>query len=267
MLGKLMKYELGAAGRLLIPFWLGLLAMGIFTNIMMRLSNATNAVWINALTAMFIFLFFICCMVVGVMAIVAIVMRFRQSMLSQEGYLTHTLPVSVHQLVWSRMLVATLYLLATTLVIFVSILAAVFKVELVSDMLDMFQMLFQEIWEAFQMHGVAFILEFLALIVASGLTTCLVFYTALSIGHSFANHKMLLSVVFYFVIQTVVQIISTVELVFISYSASTPQIFSDLSPTQSVHTLLLTLIIHCVIYGAIFYLLTTQMLKRRLNLA
>ena len=45
-----------------------------------------------------------------------------------------------------------------------------------------------------------------AALLVSLLVTCLLFYAPMSIGYSFANHKGLLSVVFYFVIQAVQQI-------------------------------------------------------------
>ena len=55
-------------------------------------------------------------------------------------------------------------------------------------------------------NGIAIALETFAMLFVSLLVTCLLFYAPMSIGYSFANHKGLLSVVFYFVIQAVQQI-------------------------------------------------------------
>ena len=71
---------------------------------------------------------------------------------------------------------------------------------------------FQEIadqWNAYYVgNGVAFLVECLLLFLVFCVVACLEFYTPLAIGHSFAQHKMLLSVAFFFAIQVVTQIVS-----------------------------------------------------------
>ena len=46
-------------------------------------------------------------------------------------------------------------------------------------------------------NGVAFLVECLLLFLVFCVVACLEFYTPLAIGHSFAQHKMLLSVAFF----------------------------------------------------------------------
>ena len=40
------------------------------------------------------------------------VVRFRNNLMTDEGYLMFTLPVSVHQLLWSKLLVSMLWFIA-----------------------------------------------------------------------------------------------------------------------------------------------------------
>ncbi len=44
---------------------------------------------------------------VSVMSVVLMVNRFRSNLLSDEGYVMFSLPVSVHELVWSKIIVST----------------------------------------------------------------------------------------------------------------------------------------------------------------
>ena len=52
--------------------------------------------------------------------------------------------------------------------------------------------------------------EFVLLCLVGCILCCLTFYAPLAIGHSFDRRKMLLSVVFFFVIQIAMEIISVV---------------------------------------------------------
>lgn len=269
MLGKLLKHEFRAAGRILLPVWAALLVLGIFTNLSARVLTGSESALLEMLGALVIALFVIGCIAAIVMAIVTMVMRFQKSLLSREGYLTHTLPVNVHQLIWSRMIVAVVYLALTILVVIGSILIAAFHVGMIQELAYIFKQFFAEGFSYLSGNFVGYVLELLALMIISGLSSCLMFYAALSIGHSFANHKMLLSVAFYFAIYTVTEVLGTFTIFF----AGSTDIFQDVLFYQtqdqflmSIHLLLLGMILFSALLAAIYYILTTLMLKRRLNL-
>ena len=134
-------------------------------------------------------------------------------------------------------------------------------------------------------NGIAIALETFAMLFVSLLVTCLLFYAPMSIGYSFANHKGLLSVVFYFVIQSVQQIFGVFTLAGIADDGSLlnrmlQNVFSGsrmvivngaVSETphavaQFFHgTMLLSLLAELVL-GAILYFLTCFMLRKRRNL-
>ena len=99
------------------------------------------------------------------------------------------------------------------------------------------------------------------LLLAAGLASYLRFYAAISLGHSFSNHKVLLSVVFYIGFGIAVQtILSVVTAAGIRIDVD-PDFWAD--PPAAV---LLSYVIWSVLECAAYYILTRLTLKKRLNL-
>ena len=98
--------------------------------------------------------------------------------------------------------------------------------------------------------------------------TCLSFYTPLAIGHSFAQHKMLLSVAFFFAIEVVVQMISGIAL--IAGLPALDNLFfwanTNLSPAGAIHGFMWGCIGYTAVFTVVLYCLTIRMLHRHLNL-
>ena len=109
-----------------------------------------------------------------------------------------------------------------------------------------------------------------AALVVLCLVSCLVsflkFYAAISLGHSFSNHKILLSVVFYIGFGIITQTIGTIfASVGIQIDIS-PDFWSSLPVTQVFSSLAWAAAGVSALLGAAYYVLTLLMLKKRLNL-
>lgn len=269
MLWKLLKHEIKAMGRIMLPVWGALLILSVFVSLTDKLLGQTEHVLANIIAVMLVGLFVVGCIAAGVVAVIMMVLRFQKSLLSREGYLTHTLPVNVHQLVWSRALTAMIYMALTVVVVFGCFLISVARTGVVQELLDVFIIMWRDIIANAPLHGVLYIAEVLLMIVLAELGSCLMFYAALSIGHSFANHKGLMSVVFYFVLYIASQIVATLLMVVV-ISSNFPHMLVQLETAEQVfrytHGLMLGMVLVYLIYCAVYYLLTTGMLKRRLNL-
>ena len=110
------------------------------------------------------------------------------------------------------------------------------------------------------------ILELLALAFFACVAFSLQFYAAMAVGHSFSNHKVAMSVLFFFVFQFVIQ---AVGLTLTASSASVGFLANldfQLQGVAAFHAGMGILIGLEVLYGAIFYVVTTLTLKKRLNL-
>ena len=114
-------------------------------------------------------------------------------------------------------------------------------------------------------NGIAFLVELALLFVVGCLVLCLNFYAPLAIGHSFARHKLLWSVVFFFAIQIVIQIIGGVfGLIALPHLWSVN--FNFMTAAAAAHAMMWSSILVTAIYGAILYGVTLYMLRKRLNL-
>ena len=250
MLGKLMKYELRATGRMMLPLFLLTLLLGVFTRMSTAVVQHTHTNITESLNMLLIFAFVLALVGTAVFSVVLMVVRFRNNLMTDEGYLMFTLPVSVHQLLWAKLLVSMLWFVA------------VFCVDA-----EFIRSAFENMDRYYAVNGLLYMLELLGVLIVSMVTACLLFYAPISIGNSFATHKTLLSVVFYFVIQTVLQIVTVFGFAFSARTVNDvimPSLAS--SPTRAAHLLFLSVLGYSLIIGTILYVLTWFMLRKRLNL-
>ena len=198
MLGKLIKHEFRATGRLMAPLFGALLLLAVFVRVSDLILSAADApVFFEALNALLLVVYVLAILGVTVFATILMIKRFHQNFLTDEGYLMFTLPTSVHSLLWSKLITAALFFIFTFLADALAVAIVVWRGGLAREMFTGFADLFRAMDSYYMANGLAFALETLALLFVSLLVTCLLFYAPMSIGYSFANHKGLLSVVCY----------------------------------------------------------------------
>ena len=93
--------------------------------------------------------------------------RFYKNLLGDEGYIMFTLPASVHQHVWSKLIVSAVWFIATGVVVFLSVFVAAFNVSFLTDLASVFPKLFQQMTAYYAVNGTVFALELLALMLAA----------------------------------------------------------------------------------------------------
>lgn len=267
MLGKLMKYELRATSRTMLPLLLLTLLLSVFTRMTSAVVQSGHSKFMEVINALLILAFILALIGTAVFSVVLMVVRFRNNLMTDEGYLMFTLPVSVHQLLWAKLLVSTLWFIAVFLTDALSVFLVFFRTDMFAELPELFRMLAQKMTSYYAVNGALFALELLATVLVAMLTACLLFYAPIAIGNSFATHKTLLSVVFYFVIQTVLQLVSvfgfaaTSRAVYPIFEA----VFAD-SVIKTAHLMLLGAFGYSLVVGAVLYILTWFMLRKHLNL-
>ena len=208
MLGKLIKHEFRATGRLMAPLFGALLLLAVFSRvanqILQQVPNPTRVLYIVSVLLAIVYV--LAGLGVMVFSTVLMIKRFHQNFLTDEGYLMFTLPVSVHSLLWSKLLTAALFFLFTFAAELLALAIVIWQGGVSTELYNNFISGLRELGSYYTGNGIAIALEAFAMLFVSLLVTCLLFYAPMSIGYSFANHKGLLSVVFYFVIQAVQQI-------------------------------------------------------------
>lgn len=272
MLRKLMKHEFRATGRIMLPLYLILIVTSFGANLTTRGLLSTEYRILDVLGVLLVMAFAIAIMAVCVMSMVVMVQRFYKNLLQDEGYVMMTLPVSVHQQIWSKLIVSAVWFAATVLMIILACCIVAFNVEFVDEFFrfigDIFRGIIRE--DAyFIANGTAFAVEGIVLCFLGSCAMCLQFYAALAVGHSSANHKMVWSVGMFFLFQFVIQFLGSM-LVILADGTGLDVFLTNFLPqfngVAAMHAVLIFCIVLTVIYGAIFYAVTTFFLKKRLNL-
>ena len=115
MLRKLMKYEFKATGRIFLPLFAALMIISAVNRLLMSIGLKTPGSIGTAVSVV---------LIIGiiVLTLVLTIQRFRQNLLSSEGYLMMTLPTGVDGHILSKMIVAAVWVLVSLVVVTISIL-------------------------------------------------------------------------------------------------------------------------------------------------
>ena len=117
MLRKLLKHEFRATGRIMLPLFGILLLVSVGANFSSRGMLNSDSSLLRTLGTIFIMLFIVGIFAVGIISFVLMINRFYKNLLQDEGYVMMTLPVCVHQQIWSKLIVSTVWFAATVVVI------------------------------------------------------------------------------------------------------------------------------------------------------
>lgn len=269
MLMKLLKHEFRATGRIMGPVYLILLATAIGANVSFRVLLDSDYTVVNLLGGLLMMAFVFAIIAAFLVAFVLMVQRFYKNLLQDEGYVMLTLPVSIHQHIWTKLVVSAVWFAATLIVVILAGCIAAFDITFLHDLFwglrDLFQEMFHLRASDFANLSAIFV-ELLVLAFLSTCTTCLQFYAALSIGHSGSSHKLALSVAAYLVIQFVIQMASGIGMIVLGELTPWKYFSWHLDGYTAIHAGMILLIAVVVVYGVIYYALTTYFLKHKLNL-
>lgn len=271
MLGKLMKYEFKACGRIFFPLYLGILLLAAINgvNLGANLNNTTadgfpmdpGALNTQAILSMILIALFVALFVI---TIVLTIQRFKKNLLDDEGYLMFTLPVKSSNLILSKCLVALIYGIISASVALLSffIIGAIGGEVKISDFLYVFT---QSMFPV----GTTFIV-YLSLVLLMNYTVfILTIYLALSIGQlpQLNKYRLVSGVIVFFVINLV---ITNIESLFTdTFFSRIGQVedISLLAGTVSTNlTYMLFSILLSAVIGIVLFLSTNWILNKKLNL-
>ena len=113
MLGKLLKQDFRATARIILPVYAAVPVLGLFTNLITRLCENQNGFLIRAIGALVSFVFSLSLIAAVVTTVVLMILRFYRNLMTDEGYLMFTLPVSTTELIFSKLIVSIVWFLGT----------------------------------------------------------------------------------------------------------------------------------------------------------
>lgn len=269
MLGKLFKHEFKETAKRLIPLncilivftLLGCIFLG--TNLFQQSSLALLSVSCTILYVLSIFALFV---ITGVY----LTIRFYKTMYSNQGYLTHTLPVSTGSILNTKILVSVFWVCIATIVTILSVFALVRVAAGVSwESMDLSHMKYVfatafglSVPEVFFYIGMTLILSCFSVV----LMVC----ASLSIGQLFSQHRILGSVAAFVAIYMVQQMVGTV-IIFILGMQSSIFDFEGRTETAAAFPgfyrgMFGASLIELAFFSIVFYGVSYYLTKKKLNL-
>ena len=280
MLRKTIKHEFRATARVMLPVYLAILSLSVVAHFTLYVLNSGEhyGTFLRIISGVMTGLFFAAVAASGIGVIALTVVRFYRSFLSDEGYLTMTLPVSTHKLISAKLLVFVVWYELSDIVIVAALLIALLDSGDWGGFFKGAANFFKAVWKVLPtlkgnmvagliVCGIEF---FICLILYAALTSLLI-YAAMAIGHSLNRHKKLISVVLGFVFYHATHIagiffsFSFLAGIFEKYDRAyeTGLLNPDITPYIIVFGVeLLLLTAACAIY----YFLTHRFLTKKLNL-
>ena len=120
MLGKLMKHEFRATGRFGLPLCGVMIALSAVAGMALRAGASGRYDRWEEVGSFIVGLYGVSVFAVAIGVFIILIQHFKRNLLGDEGYLMRTLPVSIHELLLSKLFVALLWYVASTLLIILS---------------------------------------------------------------------------------------------------------------------------------------------------
>lgn len=274
MTGRLIKYELRSSIKLMGVIWAALIVtsflFSISSNFMgniMRSSSIASTL-INLFQGITGMLYIAVFIATAAASVVIIIMRFYKGLLSDEGYLMHTLPVKPWQLITAKGVSALIIVCASVIVSILSfmILAGTGSFGAIVEFCDLIREMFRE-----EPKVILVAAEFLVLAILSLLKSIYQIYASLSIGQLAGKHRILLSLGAYVGINIVITVLAVLIMMLLDVtgalsgwsSVSLNTVNDMLNAGQTVLGFAAAV---TVIQLAAFHVITERILSLRLNL-
>ncbi len=270
MVKTLMKHEIKAVSRGMLPVVLILLGMAFFTRILQFFESNSDTYDIVFGSAAFMLGAAI--VISLIMSVVVSVKRFYTNMFTGEGYLTMTLPVTVTEHILTKLAVAVLTVIVTVVAVIVAISIATMGevfVEIVKSVDYLAEMYFERMGG----HGVAYIFEVLIAGIVLAASQLLLYYACISLGQRAKKNRVAAAFGCYFAYYVITQILGTV---LIAIVANAPQWLYDLldsienfafdHPFATVHYGIWGVTLFYGAQAVAFFFISRYIIKNKLNL-
>lgn len=270
MLGKLLKYEWKSMRKLLSLIYLAVLVLALCVGISLRKSILVE---VSNGSLIFLAIYMILITAMAVVTLIVILERFYRSLISQEGYLMHTLPVSPCQHILSKLIMAVIWVAIAAAVILLSVVL-IGGVSGIFSELAVRDALICVVRETKAELGTAYISVMMICTFVQLLRMIVQFYLAMAIGGAMLKNKVLWSFVSYVVLVVLVSVVDSLfGITMLSKTVGTADGLislvldgSDYMVDAGFNALFGGQIIIDLILLIVFFILTNYFLKKRLNL-
>lgn len=250
MLRKLLKYELKATARTFTPVYIAILLASI-VNRLVRLTNIELAFNLTSIVLAGLFI------ALGVLTLIGVVQRFNKNLLSDEGYLMFTLPVSGSQLITSKLITTIVWTIASSIVAILSFIILIVDKITILEFQRALAELIVLINQGLTSEQIAMVVEIPFIVLMGYIGFILTIYLSLAAAQlpKFNKHRGAMSFVAFFIISTAIQWITVI----------CAEIFHPIFEGQQLLAVTVILVANVILDGVLF-LGTNFILKKHLNL-
>ena len=277
MLKKLLKKDFRATARTFLPMILGFVIASVLAKILFEagiMSPILNDGYVSdtnefmvVSSVIFLLLYFIYIIAFFIMTYVFIVSDFYKTMVSEQAYLTHTLPVKTSTLICSKLIIAVFWQAMVYLLVFLSLFLFV-----IGHMPQIpWQVLFVDFYATLGVSPSEYITFMIVCMIIGAFSSPLMFYASIAIGHLFGKHKIMGAILSYLGIYTVMQIICTIAMIAFGYSFTAALRMPNTNLNATFYsTFFSSYMWFAVIFSTftciLFYFITNYVMSRKLNL-
>lgn len=241
------------------------------------LTSAQDSVFLRVILILFIVAFGIAIFALSVLCAIYMIKRFYDGVAGREAYLSLNLPISVDGHICSKLISATVWSLLTFIVTF-ALIALFFFVAAGSRPFEALAEVYRELMaqitaaglSAGQIAGMAVKIALAVLIQLPA--SYLMVYTAIAIGQQSTEKKLGSSIAAFAVISVIISMAHSLLMVgVLNYTTDSTyideQILMSYGPVKFANSMLIATAVVNLIEGAVFYIISSGMLKKRLNLS
>ncbi len=274
MLGKMIKHEFKATGRLILPLFLLVIVMTPVLALLNKLaSHIGRKSLAGGLLSGISMVSFVAMMIGACVAVfIYIMVRFYKTIATSEAYMTFCLPVNSHHVMLSKLIVATVWQVLTV-AIAIGSLYIMFIINGIIEPGTVFSHMERMLTSSGIEYGslFGFLFKIGTMIFISMITSILSWYLAVCLGQIFQEKRVLMSIVMYVGIYMVMQIIYMCILLPFILSHSSEFTMGEAKAinmqmnAEFPSGLLLAVGIINIVFAVVFYVVGTQILKKKTN--
>ncbi len=255
MLGKLLKYDVKATGRILLPIFGATLIIAAINGVwpwaesITTLGSVMGALQIGKVIATLLF----CgaAMFCGGLCFIAAALRFKSGILGNEGYLFNTLPVHPMTNTFAQLITAVVFQILGVFILYISGSFFTGDFSIYGLKSALFNFLGIHFNGDVKLQIMSYVITILAVVLVN-----VAIYASLSIGHSFNSGKKIISAAAF----VVLFVVGTYFFYILTEGLSEFGLFNNIWSTLFYVAILLLL------YNAVGLIITNYFISRRLNL-
>lgn len=272
MLGKILKYEWKGFKKPLIITTLVMLGVTLLSSIIMLFIDADsmeNSPFMGLLTIYGFFLYYFAILGCSYAMMIIVAVRYYKTCYTDQGYLTHTLPVSATNLLNGKLIASVLSRLWLVILIMLSLLclfavgithfSVVFSTDLWEIINEAMPLASDILAEEMGINLGSFfgLITFYSVIVL--ISNTLIIFASISLGQMYTKHRILGSIIAYITVSFVIGIIFSLGFTIYAVVTSMNTIFD-------YNAFIVVFSIMYLIVGIISYIISLYMMNKKLNL-